>query len=93
VHRDVLLSVAFTALAVLVILLGLGFHDLYQAISSATAAHTAPVLSGPVSLLKTSGYFAFVGAAMIWLKFAFDVYGTTGVMNPPKFLGGSGRHS
>ena len=90
-HRDLLMSVAFFALAVLLILLGLGFHNLYDAVTAATATHTAPALSGPVSLLKASAYFAFIGAAMVWLKFAVEVYAATGVMSPPRFLGGT-RH-
>jgi hypothetical protein len=93
VHRDLLFSVAFTALAVLVILLGLGFHNLYQATVTAAATHSAPSLSGVISLLKTSAYFAFVAAAMVWLKMAFEVFAVTGVMSSPKFLGGSSRHA
>jgi hypothetical protein len=92
-HRDLLMSVAFVALGVLVILLGLGFHDLYQAVAAAAVTHAAPSLSGPVGLLKASAYFAFIGAAMIWLKFAVEVYGSVGIMSPPRFLGGSGHRS
>lgn len=93
VHRDLLLSLAFAALAVLVILLGLGFHDLYDATVTAAASHSAPSLSGPIGLLKTSAYVAFAGAALVWLKMAFEVYAATGVMDSPKLLGGLSRHS
>jgi hypothetical protein len=88
-HRDLLMSVAFVALGVLVILLGLGFHTLYDATAAAAATHTPPSLSTPVGLLKASAYFAFAGAAMVWLKFAFALYVATGIMTPPRFLGGT----
>lgn len=81
VHRNIAFIIAFVAILVVLLLLGLGYHDLHNAISAAAKAKTPPDLSRAVNLLKTSAWFAFVGAAAIWWVFARDVYRITGVLH------------
>ena len=83
VHRNFPFIIAFVAILVLLLLLGLGYHDLHNAISAATKAKTVPDLSGAVNMLKASAWFAFIGAAAIWWVFARDLYRTTGVLRGP----------
>jgi hypothetical protein len=80
VHRNIPFIVAFVAILGVLLLLGLGYHDLHNAIAAAARTKTPPDLSNPVNLLKTSAWFAFTGAAAIWWVFARDVYRITGVL-------------
>lgn len=80
VHRNVPFIVAFAGLILLVLFLGLGYHALYDAITTATATKTPPHLSGAVSLLKVSAYCGFVASAALFWTFAVDTYRTTGVL-------------
>lgn len=82
VHRHVAFIVAFIAILVLLALLGLSYHDVYNALGAASATKTAPKLSTPVTLLKTSAYFGFIAAIALWWEFAYGVYRATGVVRP-----------
>jgi succinate-acetate transporter protein len=79
IHREVAFTVAFVALIVLLLLLGLGYHNLSNALSAAAAAGKPPAVSTAVDLVKTSSWFGFVAAAAIWWVFAREVYKVTGV--------------
>jgi hypothetical protein len=81
-HRNIPFAIAFAAIIVLLFFLGLGYHDVYNAINTATAAKTAPKLSAPVSLLKVSAYAGFVASAALFWVFAVDVYQATGMLPP-----------
>ena len=61
--------IAFVAITVLLVLLGLGYHDLYNALTEAAKVKAAPNLSTSVNLIKTSAYFGFVGAIALWWAF------------------------
>ena len=80
VHRNIPFAVAFIGLIVLVFFLGLGYHDLYNALNTAAATKSPPKLSSPVSLLKVSAYAGFVASAALFWVFAVDVYRATGVL-------------
>lgn len=80
VHRDIAFIVAFIALVGLLLLLGLGYHDLYHALSSAAAARKVPDVSTAVNLVKASSWFGFVAALAIWWVFAREVYQITGIL-------------
>lgn len=80
VHRNIPFMVAFVGLILLVFFLGLGYHDVYNAISTATATKSPPRLATPVSLLKISAYAGFVASAALFWVFAVDVYQATGVI-------------
>jgi GPR1/FUN34/yaaH family len=73
VHRNYPFTVAFVALIGLLLLLGLGYHDLYNAVSTATKTKGVPQLSTAVNLLKASAWFGFVAALAIWWVFAREV--------------------
>ena len=62
--------VAFVAITVLLILLGLGYHDLFNALNAAASTKSAPNLSTSVNLIKTSSYFGFIAAIALWWAFA-----------------------
>lgn len=79
-HRHVAFMVAFIAILVLLALLGLAYHDVYNALGAANATKTAPKLSTPVNLLKTSAYFGFIAAIALWWEFAYGVYKATGIV-------------
>lgn len=83
VHRNYPFTIAFVALFGLLILLGLGYHDLYNAVATATKTKGVPQLSTAANLLKASSWFALVGALSIWWVFAREVYQTTGVICRP----------
>ena len=82
VHRNIPFAVAFVGLILLVFFLGLGYHDVYNALSTAAATKSPPKLSAPVSLLKVSAYAGFVASAALFWVFAADVYEATGVIGP-----------
>jgi len=82
VHRNIPFMVAFVGLILLVFFLGLGYHDVYNAINTATATKSPPKLSSSVSLLKISAYAGFVASAALFWVFAVDVYEATGVLRP-----------
>lgn len=84
VHRNIPFIVAFLALIVLLLLLGLGYHDLYSQLTSATKNKTAPDLGTTVNLLKVSAWAGFVAAAALWFVFALEVYKLTGILKPKK---------
>jgi hypothetical protein len=54
VRRNYPFTIAFVALIGLLLLLGLGYHDLYDAVSTATKTKGVPQLSTAVNLLKAS---------------------------------------
>lgn len=92
VRRNVPFVIAFVGLIVLVFFLGLGYHEVYNAINTATATKSPPKLSSSVSLLKVSAYAGFVASAALFWVFAVDVYRATGVLAPaisPRRGGGS----
>lgn len=80
VHRDVLFSLAFVALIVLLLFFGLGYHLLYNDIVAATARKSAPNVNTAVDLVKVSAWSALVAAASLWAVFALEVYRITGVL-------------
>jgi hypothetical protein len=79
VHRHIPFIIAFAAILALQALAGLGNHDVYHAITTATKTKSAPDLSTAVTLFKASAWFAFIGAIAIWWVFARAVYEATGV--------------
>lgn len=83
-RRNIPLIIAFVALLGLLLLVGLGYHTLFDRITSAATTKTAPDVGSVVNLLKASGWFAFVAAAAIWWVFAKEVYEITGVLKPRK---------
>jgi hypothetical protein len=82
VHRNIPFAIAFIALILLVFFLGLGYHDVYNAINTAKATKSPPSFSGSVSVLKISAWAGFVASAALFWVFAVDVYEATGVMRP-----------
>lgn len=82
VHRIYPFMVAFVALVALLLLLGLGYHDVYSQVATATKTKSAPDLSTAVNLLKASAWAATVAAVAIWYVFATEVYKLTGVIKP-----------
>jgi hypothetical protein len=79
VHRSVSFMIAFVAILVLLVLLGLAFLGVYNQVTNATKGGHLDV-SNSVSMLKLSAWCAFVGAAAVWSVFARDVYQATGVL-------------
>ena len=80
IHREIAFTVAFVALILLLLLLGLGYHNLNDALSGAAASGKPPVVSTAVDLVKASSWFGFIAAAAIWWVFAREVYLTTGLL-------------
>jgi succinate-acetate transporter protein len=80
VHRELAFTVAFAALIVLLLLLGLGYHNLSNALSAATASGKPPAVSTAVDLVKASSWFGFLAAVAIWWVFAREVYKSTGLL-------------
>jgi hypothetical protein len=80
VHRNYPLAVAFVAILALLLLLGLGYHSVYNAVAHATATKSAPNLSTAVNLLKVSAWFGFLAAIALWYVFAREIYTLTGVL-------------
>lgn len=79
-HRNIPFMVAFVAIAVVLVLLGTGFHDVYSTVTDVTRGKaTEPDLSTAVNLLKTSAYFAFIGAASIYFVLAKEIVQLTRV--------------
>ena len=73
--RNIPLMVAFLAIVVVLVLLGLGFHDVYQTVTDVTRGKAlAPNLGTSVDLLRVSAYAAFVAAAAIFWVFAREVF-------------------
>jgi hypothetical protein len=79
-QRNIPLSMAFLGLIILQFFLGLGYHEVYNAISTATATHSAPKLSTAVTLLKVSAWAGWVASAALFWLFAVEVYESTGVL-------------
>lgn len=79
-HRNIPFTIAFVALLSMLLLLGLGYHDLYNEVSAAAKTKGAPSLSTAVNLVKASAWFAFAGALSIWWVFAREVYQITGIL-------------
>ena len=93
VHREFAFTIAFIALIVLLLLLGLGYHSLNHALSAAAASGKPPALSTAVNLVKASAWFGFAAAAAIWWVFAREVYQATGVLHTRQSRSaGSARH-
>jgi succinate-acetate transporter protein len=82
IHRELAFTVAFVALIVLLLLLGLGYHNLSNALSAAAASGKPPAVSTAVDLVKASSWFGFLAAVAIWWVFAREVYKTTGLLRP-----------
>jgi hypothetical protein len=80
VHRNYPFTIAFVALLGLLVLLGLGYHDLYSAVATATQTKGVPQLLTAVNLLKASAWFGFVAALAIWWVFAREVYQSAGIL-------------
>ena len=80
-HRNIPFTIAFVALLSMLLLLGLGYHDLYNEVSTAAKTNGTPSLSTAVSLIKASAWFAFAGALSIWWVFAREVYQITGILH------------
>ena len=80
VHRNHPFVIAFIALIAMLLLAGLGFHSLHNAITDATASKTPPDLSTAVNLVKTSAWFGFASALAVWGIFAREVFQATGVI-------------
>jgi GPR1/FUN34/yaaH family len=80
VHRNYAFSIAFLTILATLVLAGLGFHSLYNAITSATAHKTPPDVSNAVDLVKASGWTAWAAAIALWYVFAREVYKLTGVI-------------
>lgn len=70
IHRNIPFMVAFVAITLLLILMGLGYHDLFNALNLAAKTKSAPSLSTSVNLVKTSAYFGFIAAIALWWAFA-----------------------
>lgn len=69
--RNIPLIVAFIATIVVVLLLGLAFHDVYSSVTDVTRGKaTTPDLGTAVNLLRGSAYAAFLGAAAVYFLFA-----------------------
>lgn len=79
-QRNIPLSIAFVGLIILQFGLGLGYHEVYSAISTATATHSAPMLSSAVALLRVSAWAGWVASAALFWLFAVEVYEATGVI-------------
>jgi succinate-acetate transporter protein len=80
IHREIAFTIAFVALIVLLLLLGLGYHAVQDAVATATATHRPPSLSTAVDLVKASSWFGFIAAVAIWWVFAREVYQATGLL-------------
>jgi GPR1/FUN34/yaaH family len=75
IQRNIPFMLAFVAIVVVLVLLGLGFHDVYQSVTDVTRGKAlAPDLGTSVDLLKVSAYAAFVAAAAIFWVFAREVF-------------------
>jgi succinate-acetate transporter protein len=87
VRRDVPFMIAFAAIIVLLLLLGLAFHDLNHDLVNAVATKRPPDLSGVANLLKVSAWMGFVAAAAVWYLMARDLYRVLGLfgMAPPPY--------
>ena len=82
VHRNIPFIVAFIGLIVLVFFLGLGYHDVYDAINTAVATKHPPSFGSSTSFLKVSAVAGFIASAALFWVFAVDVYEATGVLGP-----------
>jgi GPR1/FUN34/yaaH family len=75
IHRNFPFMLAFLAIVVVLVLLGLGFHDVYQSLTDVTRGKAlVPDLGTAVDLLKVSAYAAFVAAAAVFWVFAREVF-------------------
>jgi succinate-acetate transporter protein len=79
-HRNIPFAVAFIALIGLLLFLGLGFHYVYDQVTTTEAAKTPPKLDTAVDLVKVSAWCGLVAAVAIWTVFAKEVYGATGLL-------------
>lgn len=80
VHRNIPFVIAFIALIVLLLTLGIGYHEVYSQVSAAAAGGHAPSLGGATNLLKVSGWAGLIAALAIWFAMAKEVYAATGVL-------------
>jgi succinate-acetate transporter protein len=87
VRLDFPFMIAFAAIIVLLLLLGLAFHDLNHDVVSATLAKRPPDLSGVANLLQASAWMGFVAAGAVWFVMARDLYRILGLfgMVPPAY--------
>jgi succinate-acetate transporter protein len=79
-HREIAFTIAFAALIVLLLLLGLGYHSVNHALSAAAATGKPPALSAAVGLLQASSWFGFAAAAAIWWVFGREVLRNAGLL-------------
>jgi succinate-acetate transporter protein len=83
IQRNIPFMVAFLAVVVVLVLLGLGFHDVYQSVTDVTRGKAlAPSLGTAVNLLRVSAYAAFVAAAALFWVFAREVYPSSSAARP-----------
>jgi succinate-acetate transporter protein len=87
VHRNVPLIIAFTTIIVLLLLLGLGFHDLNNDLVTAAVTKRPPDLSSVANMLKISAWMGLIAAAAVWYLMARDLYRIVGIfgMEPPPY--------
>ncbi|MGA2926562.1 MAG: hypothetical protein ABSG43_11295 [Solirubrobacteraceae bacterium] len=79
-QRNIPLSIAFVGLIVLQFFLGLGYHEVNNAINAAVATKHPPNFSTSISLLKVSAWAGWVASAALFWLFAVEVYEATGVI-------------
>ena len=73
-HRNVPFMIGFTAIVVLLVLLGTAFQSVYGAVTDVTRGRAqAPDLNSAVSLLHASAWAAFVAAVSIFWVFGREV--------------------
>jgi hypothetical protein len=73
-HRNIPFVVAFVAIIVAVVLLGLANHGVYATVTDVTRGEAkAPDLDASVNMLKGSAYAAFVASAAVFWIFAREV--------------------
>jgi hypothetical protein len=79
--------IACAAIIVLLLLLGIAFHDLNRDVVSATLAKPPPSLSGVANLLQAPAWIGFVAAGAVWFVMARDLYRILGLfgMAPPAY--------
>ncbi len=80
VERNIPLVIAFAGLITLQFFLGLGYHEVYNAINTATATKSPPHFSSAVTLLNVSAWAGWVASAALFWLFAVEVYEATGVI-------------
>lgn len=78
--KNVVLMIAFVAIEILLLLLGLAFHDVFVQLFSAGTKGTAPDFGTAVILLRITGYLSFISAACLWWLQGKEVFTLTGLI-------------